>query len=379
MEHRNYDPAVMQGAKYNNVAHGIFVGPSSNQFNTSNSTTENVIQAALDAGAGKDIYFEPNTTFELGGSSLVNNGVLNVSANTTLHLNSSVLKLKDNVNAILIQNKDQNNGDDNIKIIGGTVDGNGLNQSDNNFSAIRFVFSKDIYISGTIIKNGRQHNLFLSDGCDRARIVGVRLYDSVTLSNLSTFNVRDSIFTGIVSSGATQTGIKLDGGLNNTISGCSFFNNDTHQIFLTGGTNNVVSGCSARGGQNGVRLTSQDFSNISGLSIRDCSQHGIVLNQNCNHNVFTGNLIRNVSSEYSPPEFTTRYNGIHITNASSGGAACTDNLFSSNRILDENSNMGYGVFSELLSDTNYVINNYISGHTTGEISLANANNVIKTV
>ncbi len=257
-------------------------------------------------------------------------------------------------------------GNSNIRVTNMQIDGNGANQTASSYDNLYFIQSQNVTVDNCLILNGNRHNILVSDSCTEIKVTNNRLKDAQGLSNCSTFNVSDMIFSNNISSGATQTGIKTDQSHTVTISNNVCLNNSTHQIFVTNGTSTTISGNAVRGGQNGVRVTSNDYVTINGNSMRSHSQDGIVFLQNCNYGTVSGNTIRDVGTAAA-----NTYDGVNINDQ---GTGCTNITIDGNVIRDSASNMRYGVCS--LGNSDYVTYgvNDVSGYVTGEKSLVGSNN-----
>lgn len=312
----------------------------------------------------------------------IGGGVVQLMQSVTPYVLTSAIRMKSNVhlhgqgagttiflangaNDRVVTNYDHVNGNDNFAVRYLYVNGNGTNQTVNTWDALYFLRCRDYWIERNFVFDGNRHNCFSSVACQRGRVLANRFKNSIGLSNISAFEADDMIFSQNVMSDATQTGIKLDDCQSCVIANNVSFNNDTIQLYVTGGSNCTIIGNATRGGENGVRITSQDYTVVSGNVIRDASLNGIHLLQNCQYISITGNLIRNSGGA------GTTYSGIYATDVGNG---CRDLLISGNTITDVNGKMKYGVQTEALTDYVQYGGNLITGHTTAKYALVGSNN-----
>lgn len=335
-------------------------------------TADNVqIQQAIDAAnaAGGGTVFLKAGIYDIADSIKMKSGI-------TLQGEGfgTVLRLANNAGVNVIRNNTINSlVDSRMNIRDLAVNGNGTNQpiAPNNtgtgVDAIYFAFATKVTINNCYVYDGNRHNILISDSSSIVKVTNSILENAKGLSNCSTFNISDFIFSHNSSSGANETGVKVDSSHTVTISVNDIFNNNTHGVYATNGTSLTITGNSIRGGQNGVRLTSNDYVVVSSNSIRSVSQNGVVLLQNCNYITVSANIIRDIGSSSA-----NTYDGINITDS---GAACTDIGIIGNVIYDSTAtNMRYGVYSANNSDYVRIANNTIKGFVTGAYSLAGSNN-----
>lgn len=286
---------------------------------------------------------------------------------------ATILKLHALAGVRVVTNEDAGGaGNSNMQLANLQIDGNGNlqpivpNNTGTGVDAVYFIRATNLLVENCYIHDGNRHNLFVSDASSAVRIIGNRLKSALGLTNISAYNGSDFTISGNVSSNANETGTKMDSMHTVAITGNTYFNNTTIQVYVTGGSNITITGNSIRGGQNGVRIVSEDYTVVADNVIRDPSQHGIVLLQNCDHTTITGNVIRNVGSASA-----NTYDGINVSDT---GTGCTYTLISGNDITDVNSKMRYGICSLNSSDRVKHGPNWISGYVTGTVSLVGANN-----
>lgn len=128
---------------------------------------------------------------------VVRTGIVNVTqlllpSNTILNLGTSVLRRKDGANKPLLQNSvisytPETYTNENIKIIGGTLDYNGANQNDTGTDGawlvgIKFCGVKNIVFDGTTCANTRRFSNFIAN-CRQIRAYNSKIVNDNSLSS----------------------------------------------------------------------------------------------------------------------------------------------------------------------------------------------------
>jgi parallel beta-helix repeat protein len=346
----------------------VTVGTADADYITDGTADDVQIQEAID-----DITADGGIVFLKAGTYDIT-APIEMKDNVTLQGagKGTVLVLANNADDRVITNDDHVSGNDNFAIRDLTIDGNGDNQtiapntSGTGYDAVYFIYCTNVLVQNCHIFDGNRHNLFLSDSCQYARILGNRIDNSLGLTNIALFTATDITVSGNISSSAGETGIKTDSCHTIDITGNTFTNNTTVGVYLTSSSNVTVTGNAIRGGQNGIRMVSQDYSTITGNVMRDNSLDAIKLLQNCNYHTITGNLIRNNGSASA-----NTYDGIGIADS---GTGCTNITITGNTIVDVNSKMRYGISSANASDYVQIGVNDITGFVTAATSLVGSNN-----
>jgi len=351
----------------NQLYYNVMTYGAKGDGSTDDSVAFNTAINAANTAGGGTVWVPPTlNNYSIFSGILMQSNVVLRGAGDGSHI-----KLANSSGVNVITNANQASGNSNMAIMDLLIDGNGNNQpiapnsSGTGVDTVYFIYSTNILIQNCHIINGNRHNLFFSTNCEYIRVLGNRLENALGLSNCSTFTITDMVFANNVSSGAAQTGIKTDTSQTVTIANNILINNTTHQAFVTNGTSTTITGNSCRGGQTGIRVTSNDYTVISSNSLRSHSQNGIVFLQNCNYESVVGNLIRDVGSSAA-----NTYDGINITDT---GTGCTDIEITGNTIIDTQSNMRYGVYAPANGDYILVNANTIKGFQTAAYSLTGAN------
>lgn len=232
------------------------------------------IQAALDALSAGGMVVLSEGAFAISGT-------VKVGSNTTLWLNpASVLTLASEINAAVIENSDFTNGNENIRIIGGEIDGNKANQSSGDSYGIYFQRVTRGHIEGVHVHDTFKAGIEIAGLADGTRstdshIVHNRVIDCGTSdaehhSGIIVFGFCDriSIMDNIVS-GSAQVNIRVWSG----VADPSTNRSKHHRIignfagFATGTATGI--GIAVAGARNGV---------ISGNVVAGNPRNGIDLN-----------------------------------------------------------------------------------------------------
>lgn len=333
---------------------------------TADSTAINAALTAAGAAGGGTVRLGPGL-YDITSTVLIpSNCALEGSGPAT------ILKLHALADCRVVSNADVVSGNSNVTLRNMQIDGNGAaqtiapNNTGTGTDAVYFIFATNVEVSGCYIHDGNRHNILVSDSCTAIRVENNGLQNSLGLSNCSTFNITDMVFSGNVCSGANETGFKNDSSHTITVTGNTFFNNTTHQIYCTNGTSVTVTGNSIRGGLNGFRCVSMDFVTFTGNSVRSCSQHGLAIFQNVQNLVIAGNIIRDIGSGTA-----NTYDGININDS---GTACTYIVIGNNSISDANAKMRSGIRTASNSNLVTVGPNIITGQVGTDIVLVGNQN-----
>lgn len=232
--------------------------------------------------------------------------------------------------------------------------------------------SSDIIIDSCLIEKWKRHNVMISEGCDNVKVINCRLKDPKTLSNFSSFNSDRLTFMNNTSTWAIETGCKMDGWQSHKVVGNVCHSNTTHQIYLTKWTGAtwwttaVIADNTVQWWTSWIRLVSFDYATIWNNTCRWHTQNWIELHQNVNYVTINWNVVRDIGSDAA-----NTYSGISITDSTT---ACTNNIITSNIIVDTASNMKYWIYAGNNSDYTFHWINQIAWFVTAAYSLVWSNN-----
>jgi len=291
---------------------------------------------------------------------------------TILDLRQAYLKPADNANVDIIRNADTVNGNQQIEILGGIIDGNKANQSTSGIAGIKITRGSDIKIIGTEVKNCYGDGIWVFQEVYRVKIDKVYSYD----------NGRAGIFIDTDN---------LDIDTNDTITNSVVASNESHGVHISDVLNVEVKNVISRSnGQNGFYIEDSQHIIVADSIAYNNSGHGIVVlnsRTETGYNIAKGCISRNNGS-YGILVRQSQFNTIEachcIGNSSHGLYA--DNLGTTPYSLHNSvigckfiNNGGYGLQTAGASDYWLIDGCFFSGNTSGAYSLAGTNNVVGDV
>lgn len=167
------DDASAQAARDTLAANSkvfITVGPTGDLGCITDGTNDHTeIQAALDAAAGGGtVWLQPGATFHTAAKLLVDD-------DTTFVLNGSTIQMNAGTNLTVIGNADTTNGNDNIRILKGTIDQQGGSQSAGGGAS--FVGLRDSWLEDLTFETSWTFNTLISS------VPGTSLTGTLTFTN----------------------------------------------------------------------------------------------------------------------------------------------------------------------------------------------------
>lgn len=136
--------------------------------NAEKSVSSNSIQNAIDALTPNRENIE---TVTVSGNFIITEPI-NLPSHTRLNLQDAKIKVSNNLNTAWLTSSNEN-----IEIIGGIIDCNGVNQNDNT-RCIDLSNVMDAEISGMTIKNSNSHALFIGGSRGRIKIHDNSFFDN---------------------------------------------------------------------------------------------------------------------------------------------------------------------------------------------------------
>ena len=241
----------------------------------------------------------------MDGTAIVDDCII-LPSNVTLDLTTMTLKVKDSFNSTLslIRNSDTTNGNTNIKIKHGVLDGNKANNATAWEVGILLYKTTNSEVRGTTAKNLKNNGIQLLDYCTGNGITGNSCTNN-DADGLGIYsNCEGNTINGNTCSSNGGAGIAVwSGSVGNTVSGNTCNNNTGHGISIWSAANKNTVGsntCQNNAGYGmNVELSSDNsltgntciYNQGYGIFLHDTSNDNNVIGNTCNENSQGGNAV----------------------------------------------------------------------------------------